>query len=49
MELATNIYSQSGINLLRRGTVLDKDIVDKILKFHNMDPIAGAIKVKLPA
>lgn len=48
MELASNIYSESGIHLLRKGTVLDKDILDKVIKFHNMDPIAGTVKIKLP-
>ncbi|QPJ65462.1 MAG: response regulator [Candidatus Nitrohelix vancouverensis] len=48
MELATDIFSESGINLLRKGTVLNKEILSKVLKFHNMDPIAGTIKVKQP-
>lgn len=46
MELASDIYSESGINLLRKGTVLDKETLDKVLKFHNVDPVAGTIKVK---
>ncbi len=46
MELASDIYSESGINLLRKGTVLKKDILNRVLKFHNVDPILGAIKVK---
>ena len=46
MELASDIYSESGINLLRKGTVLDKEILDKVLKFHNVDPVAGTIKIK---
>jgi response regulator RpfG family c-di-GMP phosphodiesterase len=46
MELASDIYSESGINLLRKGAVLDKEILQKILKFHNVDPIAGTIKIK---
>jgi response regulator RpfG family c-di-GMP phosphodiesterase len=46
MELASDIYSESGINLLRRGAVLDKEILEKIIKFHNVDPIAGTIKIK---
>lgn len=46
MELATDIYSESGINLLRKGTVIDKEILSKIIRFHNVDPIAGSIRVK---
>lgn len=46
MELAADIYSESGINLLRKGTVLDKKILEKVLKFHNVDPVIGDIKIK---
>jgi len=46
MELASDIYSESGINLLRKGTVLDSDMVNKILKFNNLDPVAGQVQVK---
>ena len=49
MELASDILSESGINLLRKGTVLDQETLDKILKFHNVDPISGNIKVKQPS
>lgn len=49
MELASDIFSESGINLLRKGTVLDKETLDKILKFHNVDPISKNIKVKQPS
>lgn len=48
MELAANIYSESGINLLMKGTVLNADILNKILKFHAVDPIDGAVKIKQP-
>ena len=46
MELATDIFSKSGINLLRKGTIVNSEIINKLLKFHNVDPIAGTIKVK---
>jgi hypothetical protein len=46
MELASDIYSESGINLVRQGTVLDRDLVNQILKFNNLDPVAGQVKVK---
>ncbi len=46
MILASDIYSESGINLLRKGTVLDRDMVNKILKFNNVDPVAGQVQVK---
>ena len=46
MVLASDIYSESGINLLRKGTVLDGDMVNKILRFNNVDPVSGEIKVK---
>lgn len=49
MELATDIYSESGINLLRKGTLLNRDILNKIIKFHAVDPIAGNIKIKQPS
>jgi response regulator RpfG family c-di-GMP phosphodiesterase len=49
MELASDILSESGINLLRKGTVLNQETLDKILKFHNVDPISGIIKVKQPS
>ncbi|MDH5762437.1 MAG: response regulator [Nitrospinota bacterium] len=45
MRLASDIYSESGINLLRKGTVLDRDMVNKILKFNNVDPVAGQVQV----
>ena len=46
MELASDIFSKSGINLLRKGTIVNSEILTKLLKFHNVDPIAGTIKVK---
>jgi adenylate cyclase len=46
MVLASDIYSESGINLLRKDTVLDRDMVNKILKFNNVDPVAGQVQVK---
>jgi len=46
MVLASDIYSESGINLLRKGTILDRDMVNKILKFNNLDPVAGQVLVK---
>ncbi|MBT5375704.1 MAG: hypothetical protein HOL15_02705 [Nitrospinaceae bacterium] len=49
MELASDIFSESGINLLRKGTVLDQETLGKILRFHNVDPITGIIKVKQPS
>jgi response regulator RpfG family c-di-GMP phosphodiesterase len=49
MELASDLYSESGINILRKGTVLDTEIVNKVLKFHTVDPIKGPIKVCHPS
>jgi response regulator RpfG family c-di-GMP phosphodiesterase len=49
MELAADMVSESGINLLRKGTVLDLEIVGKVQKFHNTDPIIGPIKITLPS
>ena len=46
MELASDIFSKSGINLLRKHTVLNKETLNKIIKFNNVDPILGPIKVK---
>jgi len=46
MELAADLYTESGINLLRRGTVFSLEIINKVLRFHNMDPITGNIKIK---
>jgi len=46
MVLASDIYSESGINLLRKGTVLNRDILNNILKFNNVDPVEGQIEVK---
>lgn len=46
MVLASDVYSESGINLLRKGTRLDQDMVNQILKFNNLDPIAGQVQVK---
>lgn len=48
MELASNIYSESGINILMKGTILNADILSKILNFHAVDPIAGTVKIKQP-
>jgi len=47
LVLASDIYSQSGINLLRKGTVLDQDMAVNILKFNNLDPVEGQVQVKL--
>ena len=49
IPMGSRIISASGINLLRQGTVLDQETLDKILKFHNVDPISGIIKVKQPS
>lgn len=49
MELVSDLYSESGINILRSGTVLDSEIVSKVLKFHAMDPIKGPIKICHPS
>ena len=46
MELAADIFSESGINLLRKDMVLNKENLAKILKFNNVDPIVGLIKIK---
>jgi response regulator RpfG family c-di-GMP phosphodiesterase len=46
MILASDIYSESGINLLRKGTVLDRDMVNKVLKFNKVDPVAGQVQVE---
>ena len=46
MVLASDIYSESGINLLRKGTVLDRDMVNNIIKFNNVDPVEGQVQVK---
>ncbi len=46
MELASDIYSESGISLLRKGTVLNQEMISKILKFNNVDPVAGNIKIR---
>lgn len=46
MVLASDIYSQSGINLLRKGTVLDQEMVVNILKFNNLDPVEGQVQVE---
>ena len=48
MELPSDIYSESGINLLRKGTVLNRDTLNKVLRFHAMDPISGKVKIKQP-
>jgi response regulator RpfG family c-di-GMP phosphodiesterase len=45
MVLASDVYSESGINLLRKGTVLNRDMVSNILKFNNVDPVEGQIQV----
>jgi HD-GYP domain-containing protein (c-di-GMP phosphodiesterase class II) len=46
MELASDVNTASGINLLRKGTILNREILGKIMKFNNVDPITGPIKVK---
>ena len=46
MELASDIYSKSGINLLRKGTIFDKATLSRVLKFNNIDPIVGSIKIR---
>lgn len=46
MVLAADIYSASGINLLRKDTALDQATLARVLKFHTVDPIVGPIKIK---
>ena len=46
MKLASDVVSQSGTQVLRKGVVLDKGTLYNILKFNNVDPIAGNIKVQ---
>tara|TARA_B100000686_G_scaffold10046_1_gene10133 strand:- start:917 stop:2203 length:1287 start_codon:yes stop_codon:yes gene_type:complete len=46
MELASDIFSESGINLLRKDTVINKETLSKILKFNNVDPIVDPIKIR---
>lgn len=46
MKLAADITSQSGTQVLRKGVVLDKDTLYNILKYNNVDPIAGNVKVQ---
>ncbi len=46
MVLASDIYSESGINLLRKGTVLNRDMVNNILRFNILDPVEGQIQVR---
>ncbi len=46
MELASDIYSESGINLLRKGTIMNREVLAKVLKFHNVDPIVGPLKIR---
>lgn len=46
MELASDMYSESGIHVLRTGTLLTEEVLGKIIKFHNVDPVIGPIKVR---
>lgn len=46
MELAADIYTKSGVNLLRKGTIFDKTTLTRVLKFNNVDPIVGSIKIR---
>ena len=46
MKLASDVVSQSGTQVLRKGVVLDKGTSYNILKFNIVDPIAGNIKVQ---
>lgn len=46
MQLLSDMYSRSGTNVLRKGTVLNKSTLSNVLRFNNLDPISGTIKVK---
>ncbi len=46
MELASDLYSESGISLLRKGTVLDQIALARVLKFNAVDPVVGPIKIR---
>lgn len=46
MHLASDMVSQSGISVLRKGTVLDKSTLNNVLRFNNLDPIVGTVKVR---
>ncbi len=46
MKLASDLISQSGTQVLKKGVILDKDTLYNILKYNNVDPIAGNVKVQ---
>ncbi|OGW16275.1 MAG: hypothetical protein A3K09_06630 [Nitrospinae bacterium RIFCSPLOWO2_12_FULL_47_7] len=46
MELVSDLYSESGINLLRSGTVLDVETLARVLKFNKVDPVVGPVKIR---
>lgn len=45
MQLASDMVSRSGVNVLRKGTVLDQSTLNNVLRFNHLDPITGTIKV----
>ncbi len=45
MVLAENLYSGTGLMLLKEGTVLEKKHLDSIMRYHIIDPFPGGVTV----
>ncbi|TYO99657.1 putative nucleotidyltransferase with HDIG domain [Geothermobacter ehrlichii] len=45
MVLAENLYSGTGLMLLKEGTVLEKKHLDSIMRYHMIDPFPGGVTV----
>ncbi|MCK5520672.1 MAG: response regulator [Candidatus Marinimicrobia bacterium] len=46
MEIIQDIYTKSGIKLVPRDTVLDKDAIERISKYNKIDPLEDHFYVK---
>ncbi len=46
MELIQDVYTKSGIKLVHRNTVLDKEAIERISKYNKIDPLEDHFYVK---
>ena len=46
MILAQDLYTDSGLKLISRGTILDQANLSAVLRRHKFDPIIGGVRVR---
>lgn len=47
MRLSRDLYTISGVMLLPRGTELTETLIEKIMRYQSIDPVAGGVYIEL--